>query len=501
MGIPGLFAWLIKKYSKILLLNNISNKNDILFIDANCLFHPICNKTKNESEMINNIILYLDNLIKTVNPLLYTYISVDGVPPNAKICQQRKRRFKSVYDEINRNNIKIKHNKEVNNWSSINITPGTLFMEQLHNSIKEHYKNNRKIIYSSFYEEGEGEHKIMNHIRKSNNILENKQIIIYGLDADLIVLSLKLMEYKFKNIYLLRDNIHINYLDVNKLLLKLNEELNTFSLVDNTENKFFYLNDIIFLTYLLGNDFLPRLPTINIKREGGDIILDLYISIYNKYLKKLVNDDYSINEIFLTDIFKSLSKNELEYFKIPDRDQVRYNFNSDYEKDIWIYETTMDNSIDNFILNPLKLDEIKYKYYSYFFKSYEHQEETINDLCRFYIEGLIWILEYYIKGCRNWLWYYPYDHIPFASDIYVFLLNNKTFINKIKHNESHPIDIQKQLKIVIPPQHKNILKKEDQKIYELLEYVEQYPTNYKLDTFDNKYIWQCNPQISVLDIS
>jgi 5'-3' exonuclease len=507
MGIPGLFAWLIRKYSKVLLNQKIINRNDILYIDANCLFHPVCNKIQNDKDytqekMIIGIITYIDNLIKIVDPEKYTYISVDGVPPYAKICQQRKRRFKTAYEEINKNNIKKIHNKPISTWSGIHITPGTEFMEKLHKEIEKHYKNNNKVIYSSYHFEGEGEHKIMNHIREKIENLQNNQIIIYGLDADLIVLSLGILENISANIYLLRDNPmtgESSYLNINKVLDKFNEEINRFTLIDNSLDKSYYLNDIIFISYFLGNDFLPRLPSINIKKNGGDILLEIYIECYNKHLTKLINNDGKINEKMLIEIFKSLGKRELEYFKSPEANYNRCHSNDQYEKDLWVYDNIIDNSVNKLIMSPLKIDDIKFKYYSHFFKSYEHQNETINDLCKLYIDGLVWILEYYMKGCKNWTWYYPYDHSPFVSDICNYLLRNNGYLDNIRHESTKSTDIITQLAWVIPPQYKNILKKEQIKIYNNLESVEQYPINFIIDSFDNQYMWQCTPQISLFN--
>lgn len=506
MGIPGLFAWLIKKYSKLLLKYELLQHTDILYIDANCLFHPVCNKLQTDPEcteekMIEGILKHLDDIIKLVNPTKLTFISVDGVPPMAKICQQRKRRYKTVMDEIARNQIKIKHGKQISKWTGINITPGTLFMDKLDNAIVNHYKNNNQIVYSSYHNEGEGEHKIMDHIK---NNLDNSQIIIYGLDADLIILSLGLLIGKSTRIYLLRDNIgeRLSYLNINEILTKFNEEINSFTLINNQSDISYYLNDIIFISYFLGNDFLPRLPTLNVRKNGGDLLLDIYIKCYNNNLKKLINNDCSINVDMLIDIFRSLSNSELDYFKMNNYKHTKYNFNNDYEKDLWVYDNLFDNSINKDIISILNIDDIKFKYYAHYLKTYEHQEETINELCKKYIDGLIWILEYYIKGCKNWEWYYPYDHAPFPSDLYKFLINNKNYIKYKKYKATKPIDIETQLLLVIPPQYKTILEMKNiktEKIFNSLKTVEQYPISFTLDTFDNDQYWQCSPNLSLFN--
>ena len=57
-----------------------------------------------------------------------------------------------------------------------------------------------KIILSDSNQPGEGEHKILNDIRKRND--NNETYVIYGLDADLIFLALASNK---DNIHLLRE--------------------------------------------------------------------------------------------------------------------------------------------------------------------------------------------------------------------------------------------------------------------------------------------------------
>lgn len=38
----------------------------------------------------------------------------------------------------------------------------------------------------------------------------------------------------------------------------------------------------------------------------------------------------------------------------------------------------------------------------------EHRKEKEN-LCRSYLEGLLWVMEYYYKGCVSWTWYVAAD--------------------------------------------------------------------------------------------
>ena len=89
-------------------------------------------------------------------------------------------------------------------WNTNAISPGTEFMDKLSTSITTELNTNKlyeniKVYFSDAYNAGEGEHKILEFIR--TNELEGK-IVVYGLDADLIVLSFVSQK---NNIFLLRE--------------------------------------------------------------------------------------------------------------------------------------------------------------------------------------------------------------------------------------------------------------------------------------------------------
>ena len=82
------------------------------------------------------------------------------------------------------------------------ITAGTPFMAELSKRIYEHFSNQahkygvKNMIVSCSDEDGEGEHKIFDYARG-----HDESYVVYGLDADLIMLSL--LNMKSKPIYVL----------------------------------------------------------------------------------------------------------------------------------------------------------------------------------------------------------------------------------------------------------------------------------------------------------
>lgn len=550
MGVPGFFAWLIKQYNQGVIIQNTPNNNekiDILYIDANCLFHPQCFKiietmpdetdvSKLENKMMKRIINYIEYLIKYVNPQKLVYIAVDGPAPLAKVTQQRRRRFRTIDDNKMRTAIKRKHGKKTNNvWNNTVITPGTEFMEELHQALDIEFKKktNIKIIYSSYHTVGEGEHKILQHIKKTN---PKSPIAIYGLDADLFFLA---MASNMKNIYLVREisqiagsdkrkiedvekdvNEDLKYVSINTVRECYNEQIIFIiqskieqsppnAKVDIDTN---YCNDFIFLCYLLGNDFLPHLPSIDIKKSGLDIVLDNYTDIYissNKNLIYINEKKLKINMEFLTELLKRLGEQEYEYFTeiLPEINNKtkrhKCNATDKYEIEMWELENMRKIKIED----PIKLgygnEELwKFRYYEHYFNTTEYQHYTIQDVCNNYIYGLKWVSEYYFNDCPDWKWQYVYTHAPFISDLYKYIKNNNIDINVIKFNKNKPLNPCCQLMAVLPPQCKELIPKSYQYLVNshASPIIDMFPKKVEIDMIGKDQYWQCIPLVPILDV-
>ena len=199
-----------------------------------------------EDLMISNIIHKINELIQLVNPQKTIFIAIDGPAPKAKMVQQRTRRFKSSFEE--------------KPWDTNAITPGTKFMNTLNSELKSYYKDNKRFFYLILQEAGEGEHKILQYMKKHSKKDNN---VVYGLDADLIMLSLV---SKIDRILLLRERTEYNFEEIDDEYLFLDIDSlkkNITSLVKNVP-KNIMINDYIFMCFLLGNDFIKNSPSLNL---------------------------------------------------------------------------------------------------------------------------------------------------------------------------------------------------------------------------------------------
>lgn len=482
MGVPGFFAWLLKKYKNSKIITSIiQDRINTLYIDANCLFHPQCHKVLDfygnklsvsslENKMIERILEYIDFLKEFVNPTDAIFIAVDGVAPLSKMNQQRKRRFRSVADNKLRNDIKKKHNRPVATiWNNTVITPGTDFMEKLHKAIIQHI-NKYKItcVYSSYHVIGEGEHKILQDIKKSN---KSQTYGIYGLDADLIFLALASNKNK---IYLVREDTFFNDKNIEKEYSDIREELNYVSIDEtkacindhiitslniNTNRDF--THDFTVLCYFLGNDFIPNIPSIDIKNDGMNFLLDQYVSTYNQLNNGFISNS-NINMDFLTLYLNNLAKYEDYYFKVRlpnyfERCSKRQCASIDlYDVDIWNMENMKMFDCDDPILLGFDESQLwKFRFYEHYYGVSEYQTEHVNQMCHNYMEGIFWTFKYYFQKCDSYLWFYEYYHAPFVSDLANYLNNNK--INIVFPQKQLTITPYTQLLAVLPTECSNLL--------------------------------------------
>ena len=541
MGVPGFFLWFLKKYKnkKFVLkqdelgLNNI----DSLLIDTNCLLHPQCFKVLAENpklkdnielerKMMNACIEYLKYIIEYVNPDKEIYIAIDGVAPTAKIKQQRQRRYKSVNDKVLFDKIKTKHNKEITTyWNNSAITPGTEFMELLTKRIIDFCKNSKykaKIYFSTANTPSEGEHKLLQHIRDCDN---NYNYVIYGLDADLIFLALASNK---DNIHLLREaqeigtekektNMNIlNYVSIDVLKECILEELNDIlydELIERNLDKERIMRDFIFICYFLGNDFLPHIPSIDIKcydkkcENGLDLLLQAYANTYDNLDDYLIsmNDDNEIsyNVVFLQMFVEYLASFEEEFFMNMYNSKKHFRkceSEDPYEKEKYKIENLQFKIEDDIELGKDENEEYKYRYYKKYYHTEINQKELVKFASYKYLEGLLWVANYYFNKCPSWDWYYPYDHAPFMSDL---ADNFKRFnIENIKFKLGEPLKPVEQLLCVLPsmsnylvPQDVKKLMKDDNS-----PLIHLFPQDFEIDLlYKNKY-WQGIPILPDLDI-
>jgi 5'-3' exonuclease len=515
MGIPAYFSHIIKNYPNILqkfqknfLVNN-------LFLDSNSIIYDCIreidyngNNNDYERKLINAVCKKIESYIQQIAPNNIVYISFDGVAPVAKLDQQKNRRYKSWF-------IQQYESKSKPSWDSTAITPGTEFMNKLNLQIKYHFRKPisfkvNKIVISGSDLPGEGEHKIFEFIRE-NTDLQNEKIVIYGLDADLIMLTINNLSY-CNNMYLFREtpdfiksidkSLDPNYLYVidipqfkEQLVYYLNNDKTPQS--DVEKNRVY---DYIFMCFMLGNDFLPHFPALNIRSNGIDILMETYRNILGNSNKNIIKDGKIIWRNFKL-LVKELANNEDIYIQDEYRKRNKAeNKNIFFQDDVSKFDKEMlhapskEREIEKYI-NP----NDKYwesRYYDMLF-DVEIDDVWRQKISMNYLEGLEWTWKYYSTGCDDWRWTYKFHYPPLLKDLVKFVPYFDTDL--IDKNEKNPVKDQVQLSYVLPRNSLYLLpKKIEHKLLE--QYNDLYRLDYEFTWAYCKYFWECHVQFPKMNI-
>lgn len=434
MGIQRFYRWLKNHRVNGLFTRFLPKEIDILCVDFNGVLHRAAQEAyaygdfdnpakrreiasdfnqnstiaydKYNKIFLDIMISSLEQMIVRINPKKYIYIAIDGIAPEAKMYQQRERRYRSA-----------KLREESSNpedrvcFDSNSISPGTEIMDLIDIRMKNWsstYENNIKIIYSSHLVVGEGEHKIFDFLRRT----ETSNVAIHGLDSDLIMLSLLCDNH---TIYLLRENFYprktTEFVSIDILGAFLNGLMGTT----------FAKKDFVIFLYLIGNDFVPHMPGL----EDRDICIDTMVEIYKKYGQKLHNDDGTINWNTFTGFIASMASEESNLLV-----QLSH---TDYKYPLKILEDNIHDDILDYAefrrlwytnaFEPKGLVSVKFEGSR---DNPEDVENMISEMCANYCSMISWMYMYYTHGIAsiNYNLIYEFYHTPLLYDLAGFLYGN-----------------------------------------------------------------------------
>ncbi|KAH9397571.1 5'-3' exoribonuclease 2 [Tyrophagus putrescentiae] len=345
MGVPAFFRWLSRKYPSIVVQADDGTAGqyhfDNLYLDMNGIIHPCSHPENkpppaNEEEMFLAIFEYVEDILAIVRPKKVLYMAVDGVAPRAKMNQQRSRRFRAAQEATEK---AIEVQKVKDSLAERGIERG--LRGWIDRRLSEDYVDKAGIwpkdlvvILSDASVPGEGEHKIMDYIRKqkgglplqsqplplSSNPNQPRPCDLCGqighelkdcTGAELPPEDLP-VPAKTDFIYI-RLNVLREYLE--KECQKGNVRLDFERFID----------DYVFLCFFVGNDFLPHLPSLEIRENAIDRLINIY---------KFVLESQPVpegEEMYLT---KSgiLGEVEDEIFKNRQRSEKRWRENNKRRK-------------------------------------------------------------------------------------------------------------------------------------------------------------------------
>jgi 5'-3' exonuclease len=473
-------------------------------------------QSKIEPLIISYVLEKIRHYIEFIKPTTSVFITFDGVAPFAKMSQQKTRRYKTEFSKMldQQTLFQVDMLQEPPLWNTTSITPGTNFMGMLSKSINKEFSgqerkyNVESIFISCSDEPGEGEHKLFEKIR--NESTEDEVFSIYGLDSDLIMLSIFHLQYA-KNIFVFREAPEFKnilpadysfnsdeklFLDIDSLHLSIFNEM-------GSENKNQSVYDYIFMCFLLGNDFLPHFPALNIRTNGIRYLMNSYKETIGKYnergLVSVVNGKIQWNNVRL--FFDDLAKKEhqfiLKEYSIRDKMDGRvWADNTPEEKaQLLLNVPVIYRQIEKYI-NPKDSgwDVRYYKSLFVFPKNNKITNGDIKNICINYLQGLEWVFKYYTSGCPDWKWKYNYSYPPLLRDLIKYTpISNTEFI--LPHKNNFPFSPYLQLAYVLPKSQLQLLPR-NMELHIRENYINYYPDQYEFIWAFCRYFWEAHPVLN-----
>jgi len=504
MGVPSLYRTLVSHYSTI---QDVSTEQtECLFLDFNSLIHHCLRVVKGmdismremEEEVITEILRYAIYIItKVVKPTRLVYISIDGPVPVAKMERQRSRRFKKIQDSAFAQKTRRKYNMDdQKSFDSNRVTPGTMFMSKLNSRIKNyitvgafatHTKKSIRVVFSDSNVAGEGEYKIFEYIR---NCQTQHKIHIYGMDADLIMLS---MAVNRPNIRLMREastvdsttDAEFSYLDVDMCKTVLYNDYISDDMKSSLSLDAF-IRDFILYSKMGGNDFVNPLPHCKMRTGGLEKLTRVYVIVYSLLNTTLLSPDGLINYTFMKHFLSRLSESEdlgmkrSSGYRNSPHDQLTF------EREIEVYEhseyANPKNPFHLFYKDTMKevdykkgYDEWVHEYNSHFFK-----DTDLSDVVKEYFRSLTWSYRYYHGEIPSWTYYYPYRTSPSIKTLVDHFDASHLHVQFEKDIVLSPFE---QLMYVMPAQSCRLLPYglQDMMTDSESPIAEYYPSRFKLD--------------------
>ena len=450
-----------------------------------------------ENEVCQAIVDYTLKIWREVGKPAHVFIGIDGVVPMAKIRQQRLRRFKSIWmakEEETRSIRPI----DPNRWDTNAITPGTAFMERLGARLRQ-LCTVQGWTLSDASEPGEGEQKCMEFWRKG---LGQGDVVIYGLDADLILLCLltRQMLGDSRGVWLFREATEWESGSVGGQsgsvggqggqapFMRFSVNVLSDSLVPKGANPLAWTLDYVAAMSLLGNDFVPHSLSIKIRDNGHQLL--------QAGLRRIHDAGHSLvcNSGSLTYNLNSL--NELIRPWATDEEQMLLNAikhkgqRVNYED--WNLLPTVWRAEENLLCveRGVLHDDWRSRMYSEWFG----KGVTAAMVCKKYCEGLQWILDYYTgQKPVDPLWVYPWSLPPSWSD----LVFNQSIFPTTWSIPAEPLKPQEQLAMVLPLESWHFLR--DAGLRDLPTKAPQFwPNGYSFFSAGRFFLWECEPEIPLL---
>ena len=638
MGIPSYFSNIVKQHKNVIKKLSGLPRIHNLYLDTNGLIYDAVrvvgsnrgmSDQEYEARLIQTVCEKINEYLAMFRPSDKVLIAFDGVAPVAKLNQQRERRYKSWFTTVVEQTIARKNAlldpgaaagvaagtvAAQKAWNTSSITPGTAFMTKLNTQMRDYCAEKARAIgttvqyiYSGSDVPGEGEHKIFEYIRDNAGFHKDTTTLIYGLDADLIMLCLNHLHVS-EHIYLYRDTPEFiqsldstlsssdqYYLDIPEFACSLEavmRETATAGARGNgsvayvsdakTEAKaaamavadamkpritpevIAAIDDYIVMAFMLGNDFMPHFPSLNLRTNGMTVLLQTYANMFRESREYLVERKggrptivWKTMRAFIALLAETEHNRFMNEHKTRDRQgkqrfgggggakmggpghsaeaastgtpphpnvaavdireltkiacdrvvQMVGNIERCHSLSEFMCIPMQERAVERYI-DPFR-ENWEFRYYDALFGVDIYAKnrggegrgvDRLQMICVNYIEGLEWTMRYYSTGCVDWRWTYKYPYAPLLVDLTRYIPHLDTALFPEGTPVKNPVRDLVQLCYVLPMSGHGLLPPI------LAEKLKRSYSHYYCDKLDFKwsyckYFWEAHTELPHIRIS
>jgi 5'-3' exonuclease len=246
---------------------------------------------------------------------------------------------------------------------------------------------------------------------------------------------------------------------------------------------------------LLGNDFLPHSLTVKMRDDGHASLTRLLKE--NPDFVTEQDNLFQINHDVLYSIIKTWALEEDK--RIMNTFKRKFQMRGHSQKTLetrpleWMVEQPLLSRTDGqWILNPAWAQTYRTEWLQC------PQPRDLNSVCREYIYGLQWVLDYY-TGQRpvNMQWCFSRLLPPLWGDLVSYL--EKDLYEELTLPSSNPIQPSEQLAMVLPLESWHFI--EDASLrYLPLVYPQFWPSTFQFFSAGRIHMWECEPLLPILSV-
>lgn len=510
MGIPSYYKRLVDRFPGLVKKGFQTLESDVLLMDFNCLIYqcirsdsmPIyTSDTRIEWEraLLQVVMEYTKKVWVAAGKPSKVFIGVDGVVPMAKIRQQRLRRFKSRWMAGAERAAGVRKPGE-EHWDTNAITPGTEFMEKLGLALRDLASKHSGWTVSAADEAGEGEQKLMAWVRANRDGLSQKRVTVYGLDADLIVLSLIGVAREAPSVAgwnLLRELAEFEgkrspedlfaCLDVVQLLGVV--------CVQGMSPAEYILEYACGMSFL-GNDFLPHSLSVKMKDTGHETMCKTLGELHREGLRLVV--DGVVQRRGCLELVRR--------WAVDERDNINRGFEHKYSMRPMQPRNDRERLMQETENLPIewRVESALWNKYGGLLDGWEDtyrrlwlKEGTVEQVGAQYELGLQWILDYYLGKPVSYSWYFPWSVPPLWADLVgQFSEGPAGLVGPVP---SSPVAPQEQLAMVLPMESWWLVRNPRLRGLPLKAPV-FWPASFGFFSAGRRWLWECEPEIPVIGV-